>query len=83
MYSGGATTSLILEGVGQMMKQPGREHKLSIKRGLRTSSVQVKTRRLIQEMWIQNLSSLDRICVVGVICGHRLTPQRVELRCNS
>ena len=36
-----------LEEVHQMMKQPGREHKLSIRRGNWTSSVKIKTRRLI------------------------------------
>ena len=36
-----------LEEVCQMMKQPGREHTLSIKRGGWTSSVKIRTRRLI------------------------------------
>jgi hypothetical protein len=36
-----------LEEVCQMMKQPWREHKLSIRRGNWTSSVKIKTRRLI------------------------------------
>jgi len=36
-----------LEEVCQMMKRPGREHKLSIKRSDRTSLVKIKTRRLI------------------------------------
>jgi len=36
-----------LEEVCQMMKQSGREHRLSIKRGNWTSSVKIRTRRLI------------------------------------
>jgi hypothetical protein len=36
-----------LEEVCQMMKQPAREHKLSIRRGNWISSVKIKTRRLI------------------------------------
>jgi hypothetical protein len=36
-----------LEEVFQMMKEPGREHRLSIKRANRTNSVKIKTRRLI------------------------------------
>ena len=36
-----------LEEVCQMMKQPGREHKLSIKRGKWIGSMRLKTRRLI------------------------------------
>ena len=36
-----------LEEVSQMMKHPGREYRLGIKRANRTSSVKIKTRRLI------------------------------------
>src|SRR4030095_8011300 len=36
-----------LEEVFQMMKEPGREHRLSIKRANRTNSVKITTRRLI------------------------------------
>jgi C-terminal processing protease CtpA/Prc len=38
---------LTLKEVWQMMKQPGREHELSFKRGSWTRSVKIKTRRLI------------------------------------
>jgi hypothetical protein len=44
----GVTASrFTLDEVWQMMKQPGREHQLSIKRASWTSSVKIKTRRLI------------------------------------